>query len=266
MQEKVRIENLQESNIEDLIYVCSSKRLSDPIHQQGMALKRQWLHEMLNNYGSYAKIAYYNGKPAAQILYYPEEADVTKEFRREGVLVINCIYNPTMEAQKVGIGTRLLREIILDVKRKKSCLGNKPCKFILAKAFSTGELLPMPEFYKKNGFLPTTEGGMLYLPIEGKYEPTPKGKYEPLKEDRDKAIIFYGPVCQFSYPFAKRIEQIIREVLPNIKIEMINEWEKPQESIKRNWWLIVNANPIQTFFMDTENFKREVKEAASQNL
>jgi GNAT superfamily N-acetyltransferase len=267
MQEKVRIENLQESNVEDLIYVCSSKRLSDPIHQQGMALKRQWLHRMLNSYGSCAKIAYCEGKPAAQILYYPEEADIAKEFRREGVLVINCIYNPTLEAQKIGIGTRLLQEVIKDVKEMKSCLGKKSCKFILAKAFNTGELLPMPEFYKKNGFLPTKEGSMLYLPIEGKYESTPKVEYKPLKEDRGKAIIFYGPVCQFSYPFAKRIEQIIREVLPDIKIELINEWEKPEESIKRkNWWLIVNAKPIQTFFMDTENFKKEIKEAASPNL
>lgn len=266
MQEKVRIENLQESNIEDLIYVCSSKRLSDSVHQQGIALKRQWLHKMLNTYGPCAKIAYYNGKPAAQIFYYPEEADITKESRREGVLIINCIYNPTPAAQKIGMGTRLLQEIIKEVKNKKSCLGNKPCKFILAKAFNTGEMLPMPEFYKKNGFLPTTEGSMLYLPVEGKYEPSPKRKYEPLEEDRGKVIIFYGPICQFSYPFAKRIEQIIREVLPNIKIEMINEWEKPEESIQRNWWLIVNAKPIQTFFTDTENFKKEVKEAASQNL
>jgi GNAT superfamily N-acetyltransferase len=267
MQEKVRIENLQESNIEDLIYVCSSKRLTDPIHQQGMTLKKQWLHKMLNTYGPCAKIAYYNGKPAAQILYYPEEADLAKEFRREGVLIINCIYNPTSEAQKIGIGKRLLQEVIKEVKRKKSCLGDKPCKFILAKAFSTGELFPMPEFYKKNGFLPTSEGSMLYLPMEGMYEPNPKVEYEPLKEDANKTIIFYGPICQFSYPFAKRIEQIIREVLPDIKIELISEWEKPEESIKRkNWWLIVNAKPIQTFFMDTENFKKEIKEAASRNL
>jgi hypothetical protein len=267
MQEKVRIENLQESNIEDLIYVCSSKRLSDPIHQQGMALKKQWLHKMLNSYGSCAKIAYYNGKPVAQILYYSEEADVAREFKREGVLVINCIYNPTSEAQKIGIGKKLLQEVILDVKMKKSCLGNKPCKFILAKAFNTGELLPMPEFYKKNGFLPTEEGSMLYLPIEGEYEPVPKVEYEPLEEDKNKAVILYGSACQFSYPFAKRIEQIIREVLPDIKIEMINEWQKPEESIKRkNWWLIVNAKPIQTFFMETETFKKEIKQATSQNL
>lgn len=216
---------------------------------------------MLNRYGSCGKTAYYKGKPAAQILYYPEEADITKEFRREGVLVINCIYNPTSEAQKIGIGTKLLQQVIRDIKKKKSC------KFILAKAFSTGELLPMPKFYEKNGFLPTKEGSMLYLPIEGKYESTPKAEYAPLEEDRGKAIIFYGPICQFSYPFAKRIEQIIREVLPDIKIELINEWEKPEESIKRkNWWLIVNAKPIQTFFMDTENFKKEIKEAASRNL
>lgn len=265
MREKVKIENLQDSNIEDLLYVCSSKRLSDPIHQQGMVLKRQWLHKMLNTCGSCAKIAYYKGKPAAQILYYPEEADITKEFRREGVLIINCIYNPTSETQRIGIGTRLLREVILDIKMKKSCLGNKSCKFILAKAFSTGELLSMPEFYRKNGFLSTTEGGMLCLPVEGKYESVPEVRYEPLKEDRGKAIIFYGPVCQFSYPFAKRIEQIVREVLPNMKIEMINEWEKHEELMKRNWWLIVNSKPIQTFFMETEKFKEEIKEAASQN-
>lgn len=53
---------------------------------------------MLGNYGSCAKIAYCNEKPVAQILCYPEEADVTKAFKRENVLVINCIYNPTAEA------------------------------------------------------------------------------------------------------------------------------------------------------------------------
>jgi len=268
MQRKVRIEDLQESNIQDLIYVCSSKRLSDPIHQQGVKQKRQWLSEMLRKYGSCAKIAYYNDKSVAQILYYPEEADVTKAFRRENVLVINCIYNPTPEAQKLGIGTKLLQGVIQDAKQRKTCLGNRPCKFILAKAFHTGELLPMPEFYKKKGFLSTPEENTLYLSIEGGYEPTPSvGEYEPLIADRNKAVIFYSPTCQFSYPFAKRIEEIIREVTPKIEIEMINEWEKPKESMKRkNWWLIVNAKPIQTFFMGTEKFKEEVKRATSQNI
>lgn len=267
MQERIRIENLRESNIEDLIYVCSSKSLDDPIHQQGTKLKRQWLREMLDKYGSCAKIAYYNEKPVAQILYYPEEADVTRASIRENVLVINCIYNPTSGAQKLGVGTRLLNSVIEDVRQRRTCLGNKPCKFILAKAFNTGELLPMPEFYKRKGFLSTPEGNLLYLPIEGSYEPvTPVGEYEPLPEDKNKAVIFYGPICQFSYQFAKRIEEIIKELVPNIKIKMINEWEKPEEAIKRkNWWLIANAKPIQTFFMETRKFKEEIKQAVSQN-
>jgi len=263
MQEKVRIENLQDSNIEDLIYVCSSKRLSDPIHQQGVKQKRHWLSEMLRKYGSCAKIAYYNDKPVAQILYHPEEADVTKAFKRENVLVINCIYNPMEEAQKLGIGTKLLQSVVQDAKQRKTCLGNRPCKFMLAKAFNTGEFLPLPEFYKKNGFIPTPEENILYLSIDSSYEPTkPFGEYEPLPEDRNKAIIFYGPSCQFGYPFAKKIEELVKEVAPNIKIEMIDEWEKPEESIKRkNWWLIVNAKPIHTFFMETEKFKEEIKQA-----
>ncbi|MEM3536738.1 MAG: hypothetical protein QXF44_03060 [Candidatus Bathyarchaeia archaeon] len=267
MQEQIKIEDIQESNIDDLIYVCSSKKLGDPIHQQGVKLKKHWLAEMLRAYGSCAKIAYYKEKPAAQILYYPEEADVTKVFRRENVLIINCVYNPTAEAQKLSIGTRLLHAVIQDIKQRKSCLGEKPCKFILAKAFNTGEFLPMPAFYKKNGFLPTPDGSMLYLPMEGKYEPSPPvGEYEPLAEDRNKAVIFYAPCCQFGYSFAKRIEGLIKEVAPSIEIEMINEWEKPEESIKRkNWWLIVNAKPIHTFFMETEKFKEEIRLAISQN-
>ncbi|MGQ9725724.1 MAG: hypothetical protein ACUVQL_01175 [Candidatus Bathycorpusculaceae bacterium] len=265
MQRDIKIENLQESNIDDLIYVCSSKRLSDPIHKQGIKVKKKWLLEMLTKYGSCAKIAYYKNKRAAQILYYPEEADVTKAHKRENVLLINCVYNPTSEAQKRGIGTKLLQSLIKDAKQRKTCLGNKPCEFILAKAFNTGEFLPLPDFYKKNGFIPTPEGNMFYLPIEGKYEPIlPIGNYEPLPEDKNKAIIFYGPICEFGYPFAKRIEELIREVAPNIKVEIINEWEKPEEYIKRkNWWLIVNAKPIQTFFMQTETFKKEIKLAVS---
>jgi predicted GNAT family acetyltransferase len=259
----IRIEDLQESNIDDLINVCSSKRVNDPLHQKGMNLKRQWLLKMLRQHGSCAKIGYLNERPIAQILFHPEKAEVAKPFRRKDVLILDCIYNPTTEAQKLGIGTRLLKSAIQDARRRRSCLGNKPCKFITAKAFSTGELLPLPDFYKKNGFLPTPEGEQLYIPIEGGYEPNPPvGEYEPLPEDTDKAIVFYGPVCQFSYQFARRTEAIIREALPDIDVELINEWEQPGEAIKRkNSSLIVNARVIHTFLMETEKFKQEIRQA-----
>ena len=55
---------------------------------------------------------------------------------------------------------------------------------------------------------------------------------------------------------------MIEEVAPEFPIELINSWEKLEESIKRkNWWLIVNAKPIHTFFMEEERFKTEVKNA-----
>jgi len=292
MEDKIRIEDLTESNIEDLISVCSSKRMDDPIHRQGVNLKRQWLREMLRKYGSVAKIAYFEDKPVAQIFFYPEESDLTNASPRKNVLRMLCIYNPATSAQKHGIGTKLLQSLVSDAKKRKTCLGNKPCKFILVKAFNTGEFLPMPEFFKKNGFLPTPENEeMLYYPVEGNYEQTssmqvlrgvnawdgsaqvegnyeqasPMQEYEPLPEDRGRAVILYSPVCQFSYQFAKKMEEQIREVAPNLPIDLINEWEKPEEAIKRrNNVLIVNAKPIRTFFMDSVKFKEEVRLALSE--
>jgi hypothetical protein len=61
------------------------------------------------------------------------------------------------------------------------------------------------------------------------------------------------------------MEEQIREVAPNAPIELINEWEKPEESIKRrNNVLTVNAKPIKTFFMDTLRFKEEVRLALGE--
>jgi predicted GNAT family acetyltransferase len=265
MKEKVRIENLQESNIDDLIHVCSGKKLTDPVHMRGVELKKHWLREMLEKYGSCAKIAFYGEKPVAQILYYPEEADITKASRRKNVLIIQCVYNPMPEAQKRGIGTQLLRSVIQDAKNRKTPLGLSPCRFMLARAFNTGEFLSLTDFYRKNGFLPTPEENLYCLQMEAGYESAkPVGKYKPLPEDKNKAIIFYSPTCQFSYPFALRTSEIIKEVAPQIEIEFVNEWEKAEEAIKRrNQWLVVNSKPIHTFFMDTDRFKTEIRQALS---
>jgi hypothetical protein len=78
----------------------------------------------------------------------------------------------------------------------------------------------MSKFYSENDFLSSSEANVMYLPIEETYEPR-------------KPIIFYGPICQFGYQFAKRTEALIKKIAPYIQIEMVNEWEKPEESIKR---------------------------------
>ena len=219
---------------------------------------------MLDSYGPCVKLAYHREKLVAQILYFPESAEPCWAFRREGVLLIDCIYNPTPGAQRLGIGTMLLQSLIRDAKNRRTCLGDRPCRFIVAKAFDTGEALPMHEFYRGKGFLPTLEGDLVYLPVEGRYEPAePVGDYRPLPEDRGRAIILYRPVCQFSYPFAKRVESLIRGIAPELRTEVIDEWEKPQDSIKRrNCWLIVNARPVRTLVTEAEKFKEEVRRAA----
>jgi GNAT superfamily N-acetyltransferase len=266
MPNKIKIENLDKNNIEELLFVCSWRRMKDPVHREGMRLKRAWLSEMLDTWGSVAKIAYYQGMPRGQILYFPEEADKARAFKRKNVLWINCVYNPFPKAQRLGIGRKLVEALLDDCEKGEVC-GLKTVKYVLAKAFNTGEALSLPEFYRKMGFAqPPGEGDLnaLYMPISGEYEKSQsqREEYVPLPEDRNKAVVFYSPICQFSYPFALRVKELVREVAPGLPVEMINEWERPEEAIKRkNHWLIVNATPIHTFFMAEEQFKREVKQA-----
>ena len=262
---KVRIEDVTDSNIDDLVYVCSASLLDDPIHKTGILLKKEWLQRMLNEYGPCAKIAYYREKPVAQILFYPEEAEPTKIAKRKDVIHLACVYNPFSEVRRLGIGTMLLESLIRDCRGGLKCLRGKRCRFIVTKAFNTGEALPLADFYRRKGFKPSPldEPEVFYFSITKPYEPgEPSESYEPLPEDKEKAIIFFGPACQFSYDFAVRVSRIIREISPKIPIEMVNSWEKPEESVKRkNWWLIVNAKPIHTFFMEEEKFRTEVRNA-----
>lgn len=147
----IRIVDLNESNLDDLIYVCSSTRLEDPIHRKGVEIKKEWLRKMLRDYGPVAKIAYYNDKPVAQILYYPTESDPTSP-KKAGVLFLHCVYNPFPEAQGKGIGTALMQALLADARNGSGCLKGKPCSSIVTHAFDTGEFLPLPQFYKKMNF------------------------------------------------------------------------------------------------------------------
>lgn len=280
---EIELRDVDESNIDDLIYVCSSKRLNDPIHRKGVEIKKKWLQKMLREYGPIAKIAYHKDRPVAQILYYPEKANPSSPRKREEVILLHCIYNPTSDAQRKGIATMLMQSLIDEAKDGISCLNGRPCRYIIthAFAFDTKELLPLPEFYRKMGFRPVPEGRQedMYLEVGAKYESVEKffqepwlpseclhGQYMPLSEDKGKALIFYSPVCQFSYPFAVRASELVKEVSQNLPIEFINHWDKPEEYIKRGRsWLIVNARAIKTWPFNKEEFQKEIKEALSRN-
>lgn len=164
----------------------------------------------------------------------------------------------------MGVGTKLLESLIHDARQHQTCLGNRSCRFIVAKVFDTGEFLPLPGFFRRRSFLPTLDDDQLWFPLTGSYEiAKPIGEYAPLEEDKNRAVVFHSSTCQFSYPFAEKIRMVIEEVLPNIKVDLIDEWERPGELIKRKGCkLAVNSKPIHTFFIETSKFKREIERAA----
>ena len=108
---------------------------------------------------------------------------------------------------------------------------------------------------------------MLYYPLKEGYIYRPKAeKFTPQEEDKGKALIFYDPSCPFCIYFTEQIKESIREVAPNIPVRMINMFEEAEEVKKRGQvpYCAVDGKPITTFFMDKENFQKEVIEALKE--
>ncbi len=254
------VKDAGEGNIEDVFRVCSHNRMDDLLQRKGMEIKRAWLLRMLKEYGSCTKIAYLDGRPVAQILFYPEEAVPFIPDPREGAVVLNCAYNPFLEARGKGAASALVRSLAEDARAGLKCLRGEPCSFVAAKPFETGEGFSMTEFYARCGF--SRADSEMYLEISGEYRPRGERAYKPLEEDGGRAIMFYDPMCEWGYGFAVRVRDLIHDVEPRYPFEMINPWERPGESARRgNQQLIVNGHVMQSFWTDKEAFRREVEEA-----
>ncbi len=260
----IEVRDVDEGNMEDVFMVCSHGRLEDPIQRRGIELKRRWLKEMLERIGPTTKIAYMDGRPVAQILFYPEASIPYIDNPREGVVVLNCVYNPFPEARGKGCGTSLMKSLIEEASRGLRCLGGKPCRFIMAKPFKTGEGIPLEDFYSSRGFRRAlTE---MYMEIAAPYQPREGRGYIPLREDRGRAIAFYNPLCEWSYPFALRVKEALNRIEASLEVELIDSWGSPLEALRRgNHWLIVNSTPINSFLLDREAFGREVLEALGRS-
>ena len=256
----VIIEDVDVSRIEDVFRVCSHSRLEDPLQRRGMGLKRRWLNRMLEEHGPCTKLAYLDGRPVAQILYYPEEADPTVAKPRGGVMAIRCTYNPFQETQKRGISSMLLESVLEDCRDGPESLGGRPARFAVAQAFETGGGTSLANFYASKGF---RQGeGEMYLELHGGYVPRKPASYDPLPEDRGRALVFYDPVCEWSIGSATRIEGLLNEIAPALPVTIINGWEDPEDSIRRGGQaLIVNAAPIASTWRDREAFTKEVTQA-----
>lgn len=254
------VKDVDEGNIEDVFRVCSHSRLDDPLQRKGMEMKRAWLLRMLEEHGPCTKIAYLDGKPVAQILFYPEEAVPFIEDSREGAVVLNCAYNPFPEARGKGAASSLVKSLTEEAGAGLKCLRGETCSFIAAKPFETGEGLSMTEFYTRCGF--SKGDSEMYMEISGEYRPRGETAYEPLDEDGGKAIMFYDPMCEWGYGFAIRVRDLIHEIEPGYPFEMIDPWERPMESVRRgNQQLIVNGHVMQSFWTEREAFRREAERA-----
>ena len=256
----MNVADISEDNLLDAFRVCSFGRLNDELQLKGIQMKRRWLRKMLSNYGSCTKIAYIDSTPVAQVLFYPEEAVPYLTFKREGVVIIHCIYNPFLGAQRKGVASALVESVVNDCKMGARFLGGSPCQFLVTRPFEAGEGISLERFYYSMGFIQGLNE--MYREIYGQYIPNDLTRYTPLYEDQGKAVILYEPLCEWSYVHTEMIKETLNELSPDLHVEAYDIWENPEESIKRgNKPLIVNAEEIKSHITQKEAFLKEVQAA-----
>jgi N-acetylglutamate synthase-like GNAT family acetyltransferase len=259
--EKLEIRDVSSENIDHLISLCiPTERGSEAQFIEAAHEKRRWAAETLKQCGSIAKLAYLKSKPVGLIQY--------RLNSEEKVVEIDCVFVPEKDNLKKGIGKTLFKAMMEDVKRPQSLFKNEAPNALVTRAFGVPGRYPQHEFYLRMGFRRVKEDDpfLLYYPLKKGYVYQPKEKkYVPQKEDKGKALIFCDPSCPFGINFAYAAERLIREAAPSIPIRRINKFEEPEEVTKRGQvpFCVVNGKPIKTFFMDKENFQKEVKHALS---
>jgi len=270
----LRIEDVSEENIEDVLKICSGNRPfapeDDPILQKGRELKRHWLLGMLERHGPCAKIAYSDDKPVAQVLFYPEETMPYLHNPRKDVIYLKCIFNAFPEAQRKGVGVALLKALINECHTGLDCLGGRPCRFVVTLPFAhEGADLTLGEFYSKCGFKKAYRE--MLLEVKGKYVPRETPEYHPLPEDRGSVVVAYNPDCEWGYFRVTTTKDIFQGRHPDLPIEIFNSWEKPERYRKRGGaWIrftggiLVNAKILRNasvFWTDRNAFIKNVEEA-----
>lgn len=257
--ENLEIREVTTDNLEPLINLCiSPENRNDPLFIGSMKEKKKWAAQALERYGSIAKLAYLNSKPAGMIQYQPRP--------EEKVIEISCIFVPEKSNLKKGIGKSLLNALMEDAKKPQRAFDSDVARALVTWAFPVPERYSQSEFCQKMGFKKVKEDDpfLLFYPIEEGYVYRPREeKFTPQKEDGGKALIFYDPSCPFCISFSEKIKESIRQVTPDIPVRMINKFEQQEEIKKRGQvpFCSVNGVAMQSFFMDKESFQKEVKAA-----
>jgi GNAT superfamily N-acetyltransferase len=265
----IRVKNISKENLEDVFKICSSNRvfapIDDPILKKAREVKKRWILDVLERYGPCSKIAYLDGRPVSQLLFYPEEAIPYINAPRKNVVKLQCIYNPFPEFQRKGVATALMKALVDECHTGLDCLGGKTCSFLMTLLFPHEGDLPLDEFYEKYGF---KQGkGEMFLEIDGKYVQREIPEYHPLPEDRNKAVILYNPACEWGYFFAYKVKELLQGIDPVYPVEIFNIWERPEGYLKRPLKRIVSGHAIVNsqlisggvFWTDREAFLRNVE-------
>ena len=273
----IHVENMSEQNLGDVLEICSRAieipfhdRFDRMLHRKSVEVTRRWFIDILEEQGSCAKIAYLDGKPVAQIQFCPEGAIPYIHNPREGVVDILCILNSSPEARRRGAATALLKDLVNECYTGLSCLGGKPCSFMVTRPFASEAIPQLTSLCEKSGFRQGHKE--MFLEIKGEYVPREIPEYHPLPEDLDRTIIFYNPACEWGHFYAFKIEEIIRGIDPDHPVEIINIWEKPEGYAKRGLQRMTAGRAIvrghvvsgAVIWTDREAFRREMEEAMRQ--
>ena len=257
--ENLEIREVTVDNLELLVSLCvPPENRTDPLFVGGMREKKKWATQALERYGSIAKLAYLNSRPAGMIQYQPRP--------EEKVIEISCTFVPEKANLRKGIGRSLLNALMEDAKKPQRAFDSNVPRALVTWAFQVPETYSQSDFYQRMGFKRVKEEDplLLYCPIEEGYVYCPREeKFTPQKEDRGKALIFYDPSCPFCINFSERIKDSIRQVAPDISVSLVNKFEQQEEVKKRGKvpFCAVNGVAMQSFFMDKQSFQKEVKAA-----
>jgi len=257
------IEPLTKDRIDEFVSFCvGAEQRGNPFFEKGIEMKKDYVANRLEKFGSIAKIALDNEKKIIGILQYQPSIE-------EQLIEIQCIYVREKEYQQQGVGRALLESFIEDMKKPQAYFKDQPAKGIVTYAFEVPDYFPQHKFYKKMGFKQIRPDDPFYLffPLEEEFVYKPKiseAQFKALPEDKNKALLFLDPYCSFSYFFAKKMETIIKEIQSDVEIIFIDIFKQKDEVDKRGGivpFCAVNQIPIKTFFMEGEGFKQEVKAA-----
>lgn len=251
----IHIKDVNTENVDDLISLCIPSDKKGPLLDKGIIVKKKWVCNALEQYGTCAKLAYAGTTPVGMIQYVPNPD--------ERIVEITCIFVPNSQYHTKGIGTALLNAVVEDMKTPQPYFNSNPPLALVTYAFEIPGWFPQHKFYQKRGFTRVNNDPyLLYYPFQKGYTYTKSEQFTPQEEDKGKVLIFYDPSCPFCVQFCEQFKKSIREVT-DIPIKLINKAEDSQEVKKRGNvpFCVVNKIPIKSFVTDEEKFQSEVRKA-----